>query len=343
MAALYSLDERIMTRIISASNKAINEAAAVIKDGGLVGMPTETVYGLAANARDGKAVARIFEAKGRPQFNPLIVHVNDIDAAKEIAHMSEQDLLVAQEFWPGPLTLILLRRQGSGLSDLVSAGLGTVAVRVPSHKTARAFIAECGVPIAAPSANKSGTLSTTTPAHVAQSLGDGVDLILADGISEVGLESTVLDCTGDIPCVLRPGAVTAEELSEVLDCKVEYDLGNKESGEIKSPGQILKHYAPDTPVRLKAVDVEEGEALLTFGSAQFMGMRGGGEQAITALPEGAVAHLSKDGDLYEAAANLFSCLHQLDKSEHKGIAVMDVPDQGVGVAINDRLRRASDK
>jgi L-threonylcarbamoyladenylate synthase len=330
-----------MTRIISATPKAINEAANIIKDGGLVGMPTETVYGLAANARDGKAVARIFEAKGRPQFNPLIVHVNDIDAACEIAYMSERDRCVAQTYWPGPLTLILRRRDDSGLSDLVSAGLATVAVRVPSHKTARALIAACGVPIAAPSANRSGSLSTTTPAHVAQSLGGGVDLILADGVSEVGLESTVLDCTGDVPYVLRPGAITAEELSEVLGCKAVYDLGNKESGEVKSPGQLLRHYAPSTPVRLRAVDVEEGEALLTFGAAGFMGMRGSGEQAVVALPDGAVAHLSKDGDLYEAAANLFSMLHQLDGLGCKSIAVMDVPEHGVGVAINDRLRRAS--
>jgi len=332
-----------MTRIISASDEAINEAAGIIKDGGLVGMPTETVYGLAGNARDGKAVARIFDAKGRPQFNPLIVHVNDVEEAQEIARMSERDIRAAQEFWPGPLTLILQRREDSGLSELVSAGLSTVAVRVPSHQTARDLIAACGVPIAAPSANRSGTLSTTTPKHVAQSLGEGVDLILADGMSEVGLESTVLDCTGDVPLILRPGAVTAEELSEVLGCVVEYDLGNKESGEVKSPGQILRHYAPSTPVRLRAVDVEEGEALLSFGSAQFMGMRGSGEQVLKALPEGAVAHLSKDGDLYEAAANLFTCLHALDKSEYKAIAVMDIPNEGVGVAINDRLKRAAEK
>ena len=332
-----------MTRIVNANSEAINEAAAIIRAGGLVGMPTETVYGLAANALDGKAVAQIFEAKGRPAFNPLIVHVNDIDAALEFAHMSALDKVAAEAFWPGPLTLILKRREGCALSGLVSAGLPTVAVRVPSHKTARAFIEACGVPIAAPSANRSGTLSTTTPAHVAQSLGDGVEMILADGASQVGLESTVLDCTGDAPYILRPGAVTAEELSEVLGCKVAYDLGNKDEGEIKSPGQILRHYAPATPVRLRAVDVGEGEALLTFGSAKFMGMRGSGERAVEVLPEGAVAHLSEVGDLYEAAANLFTMLHKLDKPEHKAIAVMDIPDQGVGVAINDRLRRAAEK
>ncbi|MCK5374571.1 MAG: threonylcarbamoyl-AMP synthase [Alphaproteobacteria bacterium] len=330
-----------MTHIISASSDAISQAAAVIQDGGLVGMPTETVYGLAANARDGKAVARIFEAKGRPQFNPLIVHVNDIEAVQAIAYMSEQDMCAAQKFWPGPLTLILRRREDSGLSDLVSAGLSTVAVRIPSHKTARALIEASGVPIAAPSANRSGTISTTTPAHVAQSLGNAVDMIIADGASDIGVESTVLDCIGDAPCILRPGGITAEELSEVLGCTVQYDLGDKDSGEVKSPGQLLRHYAPRVPVRLNAIDVEEGEALLTFGPAQFMGMRGSGEQALQALPDSAIAHLSKEGDLYEAASNLFAMLHQLDLPEHKAIAVMNIPDQGVGVAINDRLCRAA--
>lgn len=327
---------------MSVNSEAIKEAATVLKDGGLVGMPTETVYGLAANARDGKAVARIFEAKGRPQFNPLIVHVNDIDQACEIAEMSAMDLAVTQVFWPGPLTLILRRKEDSGLSDLVSAGLPTVAVRVPAHETARKLIEACGFPIAAPSANKSGSLSTTTPAHVAQSLGEAVDLILADGASTVGLESTVLDCTGERPYVLRPGGVTAEEISRVIGVEVSYDLGDNHTEKlVKSPGQLLKHYAPSIPVRLDAIDVEEGEALLTFGRAKFMGVRGSGKKAVDELPDSTVRYLSKDGDLYEAAANLFSMMRELDKSEHKAIAVMNIPDSGVGVAINDRLRRAA--
>ncbi len=332
-----------MTKIISANTEAIKLAAALIKEGGLVGMPTETVYGLAANAKDGRAVAKIFEAKGRPQFNPLIVHVCRVDDVLEIAEMNALDMAAARAFWPGPLTLILRAREDGGLSDLVRAGLPTVAVRIPAQKTALAFIEECGVPIAAPSANASGTLSTTTPAHVAQSLGDGVDLILADGSCPVGLESTVLDCTGDVPCILRPGGVTAEELSEALGVEVVYDLGDKDKGEVKSPGQLLRHYAPGVPVRLNAVDVEEGEALLTFGPARFMEVRGTGKQVVQALPESAIAHLSEEGDLYEAAANLFAMMHKLDCPEHSSIAVMNIPNTGVGVAINDRLKRAAEK
>lgn len=332
-----------MTKIVSANSQSIKKASSIIKNGGLVGMPTETVYGLAGNALDGTAIARIFEAKGRPQFNPLIVHVNDLDAVYKIAHMSDSNKALAQAFWPGPLTMILERRKNSNLSELVSAGLPTIAVRIPSHKTARALIKASNVPIAAPSANKSGTLSTTTASHVAQSLGDKLDLILADGNSEFGIESTVLDCTTKNPCILRPGSITAQDLSAAIGSEVTYDLGNKESGKVKSPGQLLRHYAPRTPVRLRAIDVQKGESLLTFGNARFIGMHGNGEQAINALPEDSIAHLSKTGDLYEAAANLFTMLHQLDNPAHKAIAVMDIPDHGIGKAINDRLRRAAEK
>ena len=327
-----------MTRILALNEKSISEAAAILKDGGLVGMPTETVYGLAANACDGVAVAKIFVAKGRPQFNPLIVHVNDIDEACSFAELSTQDEIIAQKFWPGALTLILKRREGCTLSDLVSAGLPTVAVRIPSHKGARALIKACGFPIAAPSANKSGSLSPTTPAHVAQSLGDAVDLILADGACAVGLESTVVDCTGDRPYVLRPGGVTAEDLSAALGEEVGYDLGDNDQ-DVKSPGQLLKHYAPSIPVRLNAIDLEEGEALLSFGGIKFMGVKDGG--GASGLPDDMVQHLSREGDLYEAAANLFAMMRALDKPEHKAIAVMNIPDNGIGVAINDRLKRAA--
>lgn len=327
-----------MTKIIAANSKSVMQAAEILANGGLVGMPTETVYGLAANALDGKAVAKIFEAKGRPSFNPLITHVNDVDAVLELAEMSDHARALADVFWPGPLTMILLRRDDSGLSDLVTAGLPTVAVRVPSHKTARALIKACGFPIAAPSANKSGTLSPTAPMHVAQSLGDKVDLILADGASSVGLESTVVDCSGETPVVLRPGGITAEDISDVLGFKVEYDLGEK-GEDVKSPGQLLKHYAPSIPVRLNAVDLEDGEALLSFGSIKFMGVCGGG--AANDLPDDQMRHLSKDGDLYEAAANLFAYLRELDKPEYKAIAVMNIPNTGIGIAINDRLQRAA--
>ena len=327
-----------MTRILALNEKSIAEAASILKDGGLVGMPTETVYGLAANACDGAAVAKIFAAKGRPQFNPLIVHVNDIDEVLSFAELSTQDEIIAQKFWPGALTLILKRMEDCALSDLVSAGLPTVAVRIPSHKGARALIKACGFPIAAPSANKSGSLSPTTPAHVAQGLGDAVDLILADGACAVGLESTVVDCTGDRPYVLRPGGVTAEDLSEALGEEVGYSLGGN-GQDVKSPGQLLKHYAPSIPVRLNAIDLEEGEALLSFGGIKFMGVKGSG--AASNLPDDMVQHLSKEGDLYEAAANLFAMMRTLDKPKHKAIAVMNIPDSGIGVAINDRLKRAA--
>lgn len=328
----------MMTKICSLNKKSIEVAFDVLKGGGLVAIPTETVYGLAADARNGEAVARIFEAKGRPSFNPLIIHVNDIDDVLEFAEMSEADHALAQVYWPGPLTLILKRKGGGGLSDLVSAGLSTVAVRIPSHRGARDLIAECGFPLAAPSANKSGSLSPTAPAHVAQSLGDKVDMILAGGACDVGLESTVVDCTGKCPYVLRPGGISAEDISQTLGIDVGYDLG--ESGEaVKSPGQLLKHYAPSVPVRLNAVDVAKGEALLSFGSIKFMGVQGG--CGVSELPDECVRHLSQEGDLYEAAANLFAFLHDLDRPDHTSIAVMSIPETGIGMAINDRLRRAA--
>lgn len=321
----------------TANHDAIKEAAALLRDGGLVALPTETVYGLGANALDGQAVARIFAAKGRPQFNPLIIHVPDAEEAAHYVEMNERAQIVARHFWPGPLTMILPRRKDCPVSELCSAGLPTLAIRVPQHKVAQALLKEAGVPVAAPSANKSGQISPTTPQHVAHSLGDKVDMILAAGACEVGLESTVLDLSGGAPVILRPGAVTAAQLSEVLDCEVAYDSGNHDAP--KSPGQLLKHYAPRIPVRLNAVDVKEGEALLAFGSIKFMGLEKGG--SAKDMPEKAYMNLSESGDLYEAAANLFAMLHALDKPEHKSIAVMNIPDQGLGVAINDRLQRAA--
>ena len=327
-----------MASILALNPDSILMAATVLKEGGLIGMPTETVYGLAANACDGQAVAKIFEAKGRPKFNPLIVHVSDLEEVEQFAELKEQDQIIAQKFWPGPLTLILKRKEGGYLSELVSAGLPTVAVRIPAHKGARDLIQACGFPLAAPSANKSGTLSPTTAVHVAQGLGDKVELILADGSCTVGLESTVVDCTGDTPYILRPGAITAEEISEVLGIDLRHDLGEDQQ-DIKSPGQLLKHYAPSIPVRLNAIDLEEGEALLSFGSTKFMGVKNG--TAADDLPDDMVRHLSKNEDLYEAASNLFAMLRELDKPAHKGIAIMNIPDQGIGIAINDRLKRAA--
>ncbi len=321
----------------SANEKTIAEAAQLLRAGKLVAFPTETVYGLGANALDGAAVARIFAAKGRPQFNPLIVHVADMAAVEELVELNDMARVVAQNFWPAPLTMILPRRKDCAVNELCSAGLPTLAVRIPAHKVAQALLNAAGVPIAAPSANTSGQISPTTPLHVIESLGDKVDMILAGGACEVGLESTVLDLSGDTPVVLRPGGITAEQIAQILDCDVPYDLGDH--GAPKSPGQLLKHYAPSVPVRLKAIDVEKGEALLSFGSDKFMGIRGGG--AAKDLPDTAHFNLSESGDLYEAAANLFAMLHALDRPEHKSIAVMNIPDTGLGIAINDRLRRAA--
>ncbi|MBI1300213.1 MAG: threonylcarbamoyl-AMP synthase [Alphaproteobacteria bacterium] len=326
-----------MATIKTLNSQSISDAVSVLDQGGLIGMPTETVYGLAADATNGKAVAKIFEAKGRPQFNPLIVHVLDIDKAKEFAEFTEQDEVLAEAFWPGPLTLILKQKEDNCLSDLVTAGLPTVAIRVPAHKGARALLEACKKPLAAPSANISGTLSPTSAVHVSESLGNKVDLILADGVATVGLESTVVDCTGDEPYILRPGGITAEEISDVLGRDVQYFETTDDN--IKSPGQLLKHYAPSIPVRLNAIDVQEGEALLSFGSTKFMGVKGKG--AVSELPTEQHKNLSENADLYEAAANLFSMLRALDKPDFKGIAVMNIPDQGIGVAINDRLKRAA--
>ncbi|MCF8496447.1 MAG: threonylcarbamoyl-AMP synthase [Alphaproteobacteria bacterium] len=325
-----------MTRLVAATPEHIAEAAAILKRGGLVAFPTETVYGLGANALDGQAVARVYEAKGRPAFNPLIVHVPSARDAALHVHMNEDAQILADKFWPGPLTLILPRRKKSSVSDLAAAGLDTLAVRVPLHPVAQALLKESGIPLVAPSANASGKLSPTTPAHVADSLDDRVDMILAAGACPVGLESTVLDLSVGRPVILRPGAVTTEELSEALNVDV---LAGEGSGIIKSPGQLLKHYAPETRLRLNAIDLEPGEALLAFGPIRFMGIRGGG--AASSLPGRMIRNLSESGDLHEAAANLFAMLKHLDRPEHKAIAVMSIPETGLGVAINDRLRRAA--
>jgi len=326
-----------MVLVKQANDQSIEEAAAVLKAGGLVALPTETIYGLGANALDGVAVAKIFAAKGRPSFNPLIVHVPDIESAALLVEMNETARAVMNKFWPGPLTIILPKRPGCAVSDLCSAGLPTLAVRVPAHPAALKLLKAAGVPVAAPSANKSGAISPTTPQHVLESLGDAVDFILAAGASSVGLESTVLDLSGDKPLILRPGAITAEDLEPILG-PVAYDLGDH-GHDVKSPGQLLKHYAPSIPVRLNAVDVAEGEALLAFGSLKFMGLKSGG--FAKDLPAERLRNLSDTGDLYEAAANLFRMMRDLDKSEHVRIAVMNVPDQGIGIAINDRLKRAA--
>jgi L-threonylcarbamoyladenylate synthase len=358
-----------MPRILSVSDHSLAEAAAVLRASGLVGMPTETVYGLAANALDGAAVARVYEAKGRPSFNPLIVHCADLDQAQLYGVFDERAIAAAQAFWPGPLTLVVKKalttiktltpslshrervvepkaRPGEGLvskfliSELATAGLDTIALRIPAHPAARALIAACGFPLVAPSANPSGGLSPTTPAHVAEGLGDKVDLILAAGACKIGLESTVLDLSTAAPEILRPGAITAEQLSQALGTEVRYTAGSAHDQTApKSPGLLLRHYAPNTPLRLNAVDVDPGEALLGFASLKFMGVKGGG--FAKDLPETHLRNLSESGDLHEAAANLFAMLKMLDAAGAACIAVMPIPDVGLGVAINDRLRRGA--
>ncbi|MBU6234684.1 MAG: threonylcarbamoyl-AMP synthase [Alphaproteobacteria bacterium] len=318
-----------MVRIASATPETIAEAAAVIKNGGLLGLPTETVYGLAANALDGRAVARIFEAKGRPSFNPLIIHVAKPEDAMAFGVFNDAAKEMMAAFWPGPLTMILPRTADCPVSDLASAGLPTLAIRCPAHPVARAVIEAAGVPVAAPSANTSGRLSPTTPQHVAESLGDAVDMILAAGAASVGLESTVLDLTGEAPVILRPGAVTPEDVARVLGITPAIDDGQHEAP--KSPGQLLRHYAPRTPVRLNATTLEDGEAYLAFGPS-LMGRN---------LPDMHKRNLSEQGDLAEAAANLFGYMHALDGAGCKGIAVAPIPDTGLGIAINDRLVRAA--
>ncbi|PZQ44196.1 MAG: threonylcarbamoyl-AMP synthase [Micavibrio aeruginosavorus] len=325
-----------MTIMKTPSADSIAEAADIIRGGGIVAFPTETVYGLGANALDGVAVAKIFAAKNRPAINPIIVHVANRNEAEKYVEADARAKGLMATFWPGPLTLILPRKKDGGIADIVSAGLETIGIRMPSHPVALKLLEAAKLPIAAPSANASGEPSATTPRHVQESLGGNAPFILAGGACTVGLESTVLDLSGDVPVIVRPGAVTAEDLESFLG-KVEYDFGSKEAP--KSPGQLLKHYAPSIPLRLNAVDVEEGEALLAFGPTKFMGLKTGG--FAKDLPESMFRNLSDRGDLHEAAANLFTMLRDLDNGTNTRIAVMNIPDRGLGIAINERLSRAA--
>lgn len=319
--------------IEKASDEAIARAAAELRAGRLVAFPTETVYGLGADATNGRAVALIFEAKGRPRFNPLIVHVPDTEAAKQIAAFTSKAERLAKALWPGPLTLVLPRQADCGVSDLASAGLDTVAVRVPAQPVAQALLKAAGVPVAAPSANVSGHVSPTTAQHVEADLGEKVALIIDGGPTEHGLESTVLDVSGARSVLLRPGAVTREAIETVLGEPVaragSLAAKNDEvaSGLIRSPGQLTSHYAPRARVRLNATEVRPGEALLAFGAPL-----PGAER---------VENLSPGEDLIEAAANLFAALRRLDATGVETIAVMPIPGSGLGEAINDRLRRAA--
>ena len=312
-----------MARILTISDTSIETAAETLRQGKLVAFPTETVYGLGGDATNDRAVAAIFAAKGRPRFNPLIVHLPDVAAARDHGVFDETADRLAAIFWPGPMTFVLPRQPGSPLSRLVSAGLDTVALRVPARDDARRLLKTAGIPVAAPSANRSGRLSPTTAQHVAQDLRDHVDLILDGGQCAVGLESTVLDLSSGAPTILRPGGITQEAVETALGRPI--DIAGTDDTAPKSPGMLSSHYAPSLPLRLDAEKAETGEVLLGFG------------------PSGvnATLNLSPTGDLVEAAANLFTYLHQLDNPTHRGIAIVPIPDRGLGRAINDRLRRAA--
>jgi L-threonylcarbamoyladenylate synthase len=311
--------------IVPAAPETIARAAGALRRGDLVAFPTETVYGLGGDATSDAAVARIFDAKGRPRFNPLIVHVPDLAAAEAIALFDERARDAACRFWPGPLSLVLPRRAGGGVSLLATAGLDTVAIRVPAHPIAQELLRATCRPLAGPSANRSGRVSPTEAAHVAAELGDRVALVLDGGRCPVGVESTVLDLATTTPTLLRPGGVTVEALAAALG-PIAVAGANHDAP--RSPGQLASHYAPTLPLRMNAIDARPGEALLAFGTTVLGGFA-------------EVLNLSPRGDLVEAAANLFAMLRRLDRPGFTGIAVMPIPEHGLGQAINDRLRRAA--
>ena len=314
--------------VVQATEKAIRLAADHLRSGRLVAFPTETVYGLGADATNGQAVARIFKAKGRPRFNPLIVHVSDIQAAQQLADFGATATTLAHAFWPGPLTLVLKRKADSNLSDLVTAGLDTVAIRIPDHPIAQALLKAAGRPLAAPSANRSGHVSATQARHVAEDLGDRITKVLDAGATAFGIESTVLDATSDKIMMLRPGAIAAETIEAILGAPITRNFDG--GAQPQSPGQLESHYAPHTALRLNATTVEPDEAFLAFG-----------KDVPTTAPTRATINLSPTGNMIEAAANLFAALRNLDAKGARTIAVMPIPNEGLGEAINDRLKRAA--
>lgn len=306
------------TEMLQPDTPGFERAAEILRSGALVAFPTETVYGLGADARNDRAVARIFEAKNRPRFNPLIVHLPSIEAAKKLVEWSDTANILASAFWPGPLTVVMPLRQGHGLSPLVTAELSTLAIRLPAHPVAQALLAAFEGPIAAPSANPSGQISPTTAAHVSQGLAGRIDAILDGGACDVGLESTIIGLA-DTPTLLRPGGVPTEAIAQALGAP----LADHDGDALTAPGQMASHYAPGAQVRLNATSRHDGEVLLGFG------------------PTECDLNLSRAGDLLEAAANLFGHLHTLDALGATTIAVSPIPETGLGRAINDRLRRAA--
>ena len=324
------------TRVMKADSEAVGAAARCLAAGGLVAFPTETVYGLGADAQNGIAVARLYDAKGRPAFNPLIAHVPDLAAARRLAKFDPMAERLAKALWPGPLTLVLPKASDCAVAELATAGLDSIAVRVPDHPVARDILAALGRPVVAPSANRSGHVSPTTAQHVLADLRGRIDLIVDGGATSVGLESTIVACLGE-PVLLRPGGVPRAAIERVLGralaeapAQSGTDEGEAPLDAPLAPGQLASHYAPRSRLRLDATSVSPGEALLAFGAS---------------MPTGAepvrMLNLSARGDLIEAAANLFSHLRALDAAGAAAIAVMPVPHDGLGEAINDRLMRAA--
>lgn len=311
-----------------ANAAGIAEAARVLGAGGLAAFPTETVYGLGADATNAAAVARLYEAKGRPSFNPLIAHVAELAAAQHAGHFTPLALKLAAAFWPGPLTLVVPATDL--VCELARAGLNTVALRMPSHPAARALLAAVGKPIAAPSANRSGHVSPTMAAHVMADLSGRIDFVLDGGATPVGLESTIVDCSGAEPCILRFGGLARGDIEKVLGRPIA-DAPNSDPHAPASPGRLASHYATSAAIRLNAHEVRDGEALLAFGAD----LPRDASKAVLAL------NLSPNSDLTEAAANLFAHLRTLDASGAKTIAAAPIPNEGLGEAINDRLARAA--
>nr|WP_249798286.1 L-threonylcarbamoyladenylate synthase [Bradyrhizobium zhengyangense] len=307
-------------------------AARTLAAGGLVAFPTETVYGLGADAANATAVAHIYSAKGRPAFNPLIAHVPDLAAARRIGRFDARALRLAEAFWPGPLTLVVPKTDDCPVSDLATAGLDTVAIRIPAHPVAEAILRTFGGAVVAPSANISGHVSPTLAAHVESDLAGRIDLIIDGGPVAVGVESTIVGCF-EAPMLLRPGGLSRERIEAVLGAPLARPLVEADSDDSQplAPGMLASHYAPRATVRLHAQDVAPGEALLAFGPVRLPGVEAAA----------AVMNLSSTGDLDEAAANLFGYLRSLDAKTPRAIAVMTIPEEGLGEAINDRLRRAA--
>ncbi|MEO1065890.1 MAG: L-threonylcarbamoyladenylate synthase [Pseudomonadota bacterium] len=314
----------IKTRVQPATEaNTVPNAVDVLRTGGLVAIPTETVYGLAADATDGEAVARIYEVKGRPSFNPLIVHCANAEMARTFGIFDDTANKLASAFWPGPLTLVLPHKDGSLVSPLVRAGLASVALRVPIGVSAD-IIAALGRPLAAPSANLSGRVSPTRAAHVMDQLGSAIDMILDAGACQVGLESTIISLAGEEPMLLRSGGVPVEEIEETLGCAV---ARSRSDAPVEAPGMMKSHYAPRAMVRLNATEITQEDGALNFAAS--------GLSARHSL------NLSPDGDLREAAANLFEYLAAFNRLDVKRIAVAPIPQLGLGAAINDRLERAA--